>query len=169
MKSSPRFAWNADRYRRFSAPFAKWKQGRAALKWSNLVCALVFYAAYPITLLSLFLCRDPFFIKALLIPAISFVLLSIFRRWINRPRPYETLDIVPLIQKGTLGKSFPSRHIFSAFLIAATIGAITPWGYLLFLPAALMAIIRVVGGVHYPSDVLAGAAAALIASLFYYI
>lgn len=164
-----RFVWSADRYRRFSAPFQRWKWGRALLKWSNLLCVLIFYTAYPVLLLLLFTGGNPFLWRATIIPAVFFVLLSIFRRWLNRPRPYEALDIVPLLKKESFCQSFPSRHVFSAFMIASTISAVTPWGFSLYLPAILLALIRVIGGIHYPSDVIAGAGIALIASLFYLI
>lgn len=161
------FTWNADRYRCVSAPLDRWNWGRAVLKWSNLICALFFYTAYPLFLFILFYRQDPFLWRAIAIPAVFFVLLSIFRKWINRLRPYEALEIVPLLKKETSGASFPSRHVFSAFMIAGTIAAINPFGYLLYIPAILLAFIRVIGGVHYPSDVITGAAIALLASLLY--
>ncbi len=163
------FAWNADRYKCISAPLERWKWGRAVLKWSNLLCALIFYTAYPLLLFALFYRQDPFLRRALVVPAVFFLLLSFFRKWINRPRPYEALAIVPLLKRESFGASFPSRHIFSAFMIAGTISVITPWGYLLYLSAILLAFIRVIGGVHYPSDVIAGAGIALLASLLYYV
>ncbi|MFR5847382.1 MAG: phosphatase PAP2 family protein [Streptococcus salivarius] len=56
-----------------------------------------------------------------------------------------------------MGKSFPSRHVFSATVIAMLALTLNPWlgGAMLFLAMAL-ALLRVLGGVHYPSDVLAG-------------
>lgn len=163
------FEWSADQYRRFSDPFVRWKQGRTVLKWGNLFCALIFYASYSLLLLGLFLRHDAFLWRAIVIPGAFFVLLSVFRRWLNRPRPYESLEIEPLLTKDSSGLSFPSRHIFSSFMIASTAAMITPWGFILYLPATLLALIRVIGGVHYPSDVIAGAGIALLASLLYLI
>ena len=154
-------------YDRLFAPFVKGKYGRNLLKWINLICAGIFYLAYPVCLVILLIGKDSRIVAVVLIPAISFVVLSIFRKLINRPRPYETLGITPLLKKESKGASFPSRHIFSAFLIAATIVTLTPWGYLLYLPAVLLAIVRVVGGVHYPSDAIAGVVCAGLAALFY--
>ncbi|WP_241157208.1 phosphatase PAP2 family protein [Adlercreutzia sp. ZJ242] len=99
------------------------------------------------------------------VPAALFAACSLLRRAVNAPRPYEALPIDPLIKKDTRGKSFPSRHTFSMFAIAAA--------WMTFLPAvgaALMAAgvfmggVRVLGGVHYPRDVVAGAASALVLS-----
>ena len=58
----------------------------------------IMYAAYPILLARLAVegaCRDLLF--SVLIPGAGFVLLTLVRAKINRPRPYETWDIRPLI------------------------------------------------------------------------
>ena len=54
--------------------------------------------------------------------------------------------------------SFPSGHAASAFAFASTMGEQVPvtWGPL-HVAAALVAYARVHTGVHYPSDVMAGA------------
>ena len=57
----------------------------------------------------------------LAIPGISFVAVSIFRKCYNAKRPYEIYDFKPLIPKDTIGKSFPSRHVFSIFVIGTTL------------------------------------------------
>lgn len=97
-------------------------------------------------------------LRTVLGAGIPFVLLSLFRKCINRPRPYETLNIIPLLKKDSTGCSFPSRHVFSAFLIAMCYLSINFWAGvgLLFLGGGL-ALVRVIGGVHYPSDVTFGA------------
>lgn len=137
--------------------------------WSNRIFAAIFYVAYPLCLLWLAIARNADLWRAIFIPALSFLLLSIVRRAIDRPRPYETLAIEPLLNKLSHGSSFPSRHIFSAFLIAGTVTFVTPWGALLYIPATLLALIRVVGGVHYPSDVIVGALVGVAATLLYLI
>lgn len=163
------FVYSAEQYQKLSSPIARWPWGRAVLKWSNLICAAIFYITYPLCLLWMLLARDRLLLRVILIPAITFVLLSIVRKAINRSRPYEKLRIEPLLNKKSCGSSFPSRHIFSAFMIAGTVAFLTPWGYLLYLPATLLALIRVIGGVHYPSDVLAGAAVGVASTLLYFI
>ena len=155
-------------YNRLSAGFTN-RSGRILLKWSNLICAGLFYLCYPVALAILWVRQDVRLTKVILIPAISFVILSGFRKWFNRPRPYEDFGIPPLLKKESKGASFPSRHVFSAFMIAATLGTLTPWCYLLYVPAILLALIRVIGGVHYPLDVIVGARFAVICSLFFLI
>ncbi|MDU5604104.1 MAG: phosphatase PAP2 family protein, partial [Mogibacterium sp.] len=100
----------------------------------------------------------------------GFFLLSLGRSFYNRPRPYQTWAIQPLIKKDSLGKSFPSRHVFSATVIAMLALTLNPWlgGTMLFL-AAILAILRVLGGVHYTSDVLAGYVIGILVGLLLYL
>ena len=92
-----------------------------------------------------------------LIPATGFVILSLFRKKINHPRPYETWDISPLLEKDSSGQSMPSRHVFSATIISmAYFHAWTLIGMILLICSGVLALVRVLGGVHYPKDVLVG-------------
>ena len=94
----------------------------------------------------------------ILVPALSFVAVSIFRRLYNARRPYEVYGFKPLIRKETEGKSFPSRHVFSIFVIAVTIWHFYPQACIvLCLAGVILGVIRVVTGVHFPRDVIAGA------------
>lgn len=93
-----------------------------------------------------------------LVPFLSFLAVSVFRAKLHRKRPYELYDIKPLIPKDTKEKSFPSRHIFSIYVIGVTLCF-----YLFFLGifvcimGIFLAVIRVVTGVHFPKDVIWGA------------
>ena len=88
------------------------------------------------------------------------------RAVLNRPRPYEALGFDPLFPKDTKGKSMPSRHCFSAAAIAVTACSVSvPLGVLLWVLAVGIALTRVLTGVHYPSDVLAGLAFGGIAAV----
>lgn len=155
----------AECYRRLSAPFRT--PGRTkALNLCNRFLTLSCYVAYPAALLVLALGRDGRLLRAFLTPAVSFVLLSVFRHIVNAPRPYEVLDIQPLICKDTKGYSFPSRHVFSCFVIAMTFLWLVPWlGIVLLGFGLLLCACRVVGGVHFPRDVLTGAAVGVAAGL----
>ena len=117
----------------------------------------VMYAAYPV-LLALICASGDLRRLAwnLVIPAVSFALLTVVRARINRPRPYEAWPIDPLIHKDTRGNSMPSRHVFSSAVIAmAWLAFRPPAGIFLLAVTAAAALIRVLGGVHYPSDVAA--------------
>lgn len=124
---------------------------------NKLLTGFVFFL-YPLFLLALFLRNDSFLLRAVLVPAVSFLGVTLFRKILNVPRPYEKFGVPPVLEKDTEGKSFPSRHVFSAFIIAMTVFYIHPdAGFLLGLIGIGLGLIRVVGGVHEPKDVVAGA------------
>ena len=105
-----------------------------------------------------------------LIPASGFVILSLFRKKINHPRPYETWDISPLLEKDSSGQSMPSRHVFSATIISmACLHASLPVGLACLLFSALLGLVRVLGGVHYPEDVLVGYACGLMWGFLFFL
>lgn len=101
--------------------------------------------------------RDPRLVRAVLVPALVFAAGTLLRAAINRPRPYEVYGQPPLFPKNTRGKSMPSRHSFSAAAIAVTAFFIwPPLGVAAALLAVCIALTRVLSGVHFPGDVLAG-------------
>ena len=91
-----------------------------------------------------------------------------FTDWLNsevvkslfdRPRPCHTLDDLRVLVGCGRGTSFPSSHAVNNAAAATVLAWHFPrraWAPLGF--AALIAFSRVYVGVHYPSDVLAGAA-----------
>ena len=106
----------------------------------------------------------------ILVPALGFVLLTLVRKWINQPRPYETWEIVPLLDKDSSGHSMPSRHVFSATSISmACLHANLPLGLVLLVFSALLGLVRVLGGVHYSKDVLVGYACGLLWGILFFI
>ena len=128
----------------------------------------VMYAAYPL-LLALLGARGETgqLIRTILVPGLSFVLLTLVRAKINRPRPYESWKIAPLIHRDTRGNSMPSRHIFSSAVISVSWFHLNPAvGIVMLLITGAAAWIRVLGGVHYPSDVAAGFLTGILAGIF---
>ncbi len=112
-----------------------------------------------------FIVKDGYtiFYRSLLVPAASFILVSAFRKVFNAPRPYEVYGFKPALSKDTRGKSFPSRHVFSIIMVAmAWLQVSTALGLLLLVLGIVLAAVRVLGGVHFIGDVIAGAAIALI-------
>ena len=98
-------------------------------------------------------------IKLAVLPAVCLVLVGVFRIAFNRNRPYhkEGANITPFIYKG-VDKSFPSRHLASALVIAIVSISYFTWAGIPLLVLSLpMAYIRFAMGLHYPTDLLAGA------------
>lgn len=137
---------------------------------NHLLTGFIFLL-YPLFLLVLFLREDPFLMRAVIVPAVCFAAVTIFRRIINAPRPYERFDIPPILEKDTRGMSFPSRHVFSVFMIAMTVCYVhMDAGIMLGVLGVALAVIRVIGGVHDPRDVIAGAVTGILGGLIgYYI
>ena len=91
------------------------------------------------------------------VPASGFVILSLLRKKINAPRPYEIWEIVLLLDRDSPGQSMPSRHVFSASIISmACLYASLSVGVILLVFSALLGLVRVLGGVHFPKDVVVG-------------
>ena len=113
-----------------------------------------------LTLLTTIYFREGFGKQVLMyvfIPASGFVILSFLRKKINAPRPYEEWDIKPLLDRDSLGQSMPSRHVFSATIISmACLHASLSVGVILLVFPALLGLVRVLGGVHFPKDVVVG-------------
>lgn len=157
----------AAQYNKMTAPIRSRKRLCQAVRLANRFTTLLVYAVYVIYILVLALRRSADMIPALAVPAVFFILLTAYRNRVNAPRPYELLDIQPIIIKQTRGHSFPSRHVFSVFIIAVTIGTQVLWlGIALAAVGVIIAVIRVIGGVHFPRDVIAGMLTGIITGLF---
>jgi membrane-associated phospholipid phosphatase len=153
-------------YDRLSGSLRRRPQLVALIRIINKILTGAVYAAYPLLLIFLLLGRHARFLKVLLIPAISFVVVSVVRHAVNRPRPYESWDIDPLIKKNKAGDSMPSRHVFSSAVISMMILFIMPLpGIIFWVITVILALVRILGGVHYPSDVLVGLAIGIGAGL----
>lgn len=106
----------------------------------------------------------------LFIPASGFVILSFLRKKINTPRPYEKWDIKPLLDRDSPGQSMPSRHVFSATIISmACLHASLTMGMICLTLSAFLGLVRVLGGVHYPRDVVVGYICALVWGVLFFL
>jgi undecaprenyl-diphosphatase len=94
---------------------------------------------------------------------------TVLYKWLkartSRPRPYQVnrtirCDVAPLDRF-----SFPSGHTLHAVAFSTILLAYYPAFAWLVLPFSVMvALSRMVLGLHYPSDVLAGAAIGIVVS-----
>lgn len=104
------------------------------------------------------------------IPASGFVILSLLRKKINAPRPYEEWTIKPLLDRDSPGQSMPSRHVFSATIISmACFHASLSLGIILLVLSAFLGLVRVLGGVHYPKDVVVAYICALAWGMIFFL
>ena len=126
-----------------------------------------------LTLLTTIYFREGFGKQVLMyvfIPASGFVILSFLRKKINAPRPYEVWEIVPLLDRDSPGQSMPSRHVFSATIISmACFHASLSVGVILLVLSAFLGLVRVLGGVHYPKDVVVGYMCALVWGVIFFL
>ncbi len=145
---------------------------RVGLKRAVLIISrastYLMYLCYPAFIAGIAIADKKIPLWELLVPAVAFILLSVFRAAINSPRPYEKFDITPIENKKTSGKSFPSRHTFSAFIIAFTILSRFPiLGSALLVVSVALGVCRILSGVHFIRDVIAGFLFAAAASTVY--
>ena len=134
---------------------------RAFNRFMTVVMPIVY-----LTLLTTIYFREGFGKQVLIyvfIPASGFVILSLLRKKINAPRPYEVWEIIPLLDRDSPGQSMPSRHVFSATIISmACLHASLTMGMICLTLSALLGLVRVLGGVHFPKDVVVGYICALV-------
>ena len=104
------------------------------------------------------------------IPASGFVILSLLRKKINAPRPYEKWDIKPLLDRDSPGQSMPSRHVFSATIISmACLHTSLTMGMICLILSAFLGLVRVLGGVHFPKDVVVGYICGLVWGVLFFL
>lgn len=81
-----------------------------------------------------------------------------FRLFVHRPRPFAAdPDIIALVEKTTY--SFPSGHAAFFFALSTIVYVYNKrLGIWFFIASALISLARIAAGVHYPTDILGGAA-----------
>lgn len=156
-------------YQKMTGYFLRDEKKVCRIVLANRLLTGIVFISYPLYLIFLLLEKDIFLPQAVVVPAVSFVVVTVFRKIVNEPRPYEKYDLPPVIDKDTRGKSFPSRHVFSVFVIAVTVFVRNPVaGCILAVIGVMIAVIRVIGGVHTVWDVAAGAAVGILSGVIGY-
>jgi membrane-associated phospholipid phosphatase len=98
--------------------------------------------------------REAWLICALLAP-IAIALNYAIKLVVKRPRP--VLEGLPPLGGAPSSLSFPSAHATSSFAVATAMTRVDSLGALAFVVAIALSLGRPYLGMHYPSDVLAGA------------
>lgn len=131
------------------------------LPWALGVWALVVIGKVPSRVK-----KFEYFIFATLSVLVSRgILTEIVRYATERPRPFVLLNFVPLVERSATF-SFPSGHAAVFFALAVALWFIdrrTGWWFGAL--ALVNGIARVYVGVHWPTDILAGAAIGILSTL----
>ena len=94
---------------------------------------------------------------------------ELIRVFIHRPRPFLVEHPVHQLLSDPAW-SFPSGHATFFFALATTVYLYNRrWGVFFYVATTLMTLGRVAAGVHYPTDILAGALIGLLAAQMAYI
>jgi len=105
--------------------------------------------------------RPSLFLTVVVADAVADVLAELGKVIVHRHRPFE-LELGPPAS----GYSFPSGHAATSFACATVLALFAPRRRVLFfLLATLIALSRLYNGVHYPTDVAAGALLGVLTAL----
>lgn len=87
-----------------------------------------------------------------------FVLATLIRVLWFRPRPFVSLNFIPLINQSPAEASFPSGHASFYFALSTVVFLYNKKiGIFFYISSFLIVLARVFIGIHWPSDILAGA------------
>lgn len=148
---------NRNNYERITNYFKINKWANTALKIVYKYLPMLIFILYPIGIVWVFFKQSEIFFQFVLVPLSVFLMVTALRKLINEQRPYEKYGIEPVFSKDTKGKSMPSRHTASAFIISMVMLRINPYLGIGFLVVSFIIMLsRVLAGVHYIRDVFVG-------------
>ena len=102
-------------------------------------------------------------VAAVISSGMSLVAVSLVRRFINAPRPREVYGFYG-DNASKRSASFPSRHAFSVFCVAVAAFPTLPFSAaVLSVLGVLLCVARVLTGLHFVRDCVAGAMIGVIA------
>lgn len=159
-----------EQYKFLSEFFTTTKSRSNLLKALHDILPAIMMLFYPMQVVYLLFTegfKNEAFLKVTLVPLAVLALVTAMRYIINAKRPYEVFSYSPAVPKNTKGKSFPSRHTASAFIIAmAFLYLDTTLGIIMMVLATVIGITRVLSGVHFVRDVIGGALISIIIGIF---
>ena len=163
-----------ERYKKMMALLSSRRIYVALINNIDRAITIIIFLSYVLAVVYTFFKMPKLLIPLVAVPGVSFVALSLFRRRYDAARPYEVYATQPVLKKDTSGKSFPSRHIFSVFVIGTTfmvlaVNYASPAGVaiaaVMMVMGLLQAVLRVIGGVHFIRDVIVGALIGILAGI----
>jgi undecaprenyl-diphosphatase len=90
--------------------------------------------------------------------SVGTVIYKVLKNKTVRPRPYQVHQVIRLGERPLDHFSFPSGHTLHAVMVTTVLGYIQPLLLVIMLPfTVLVALSRMILGLHYPSDVAVGA------------
>ena len=144
-------------FERYVTFFTENLPARYTLHFIYNIMPLSMFVAYPALLVYAFFWQRGDFLKLVLVPLGVFVFVTVLRIIVNEERPYEKYGKPSVFNKQTKGKSFPSRHTASAFIIAmAFLYVNIPMGIAALFVALLIEMSRIFAGAHFVHDVVGG-------------
>ena len=130
----------------------------------NRSLPIVIGGIYILCLLGCLFVYPVLFFRLALRPALCFLTVTVLRKILKFPRPYDVYGYIPLCDHHPgKGCSFPSRHTASAAIIALEIFHL--WrgiGAIILLFALLVGLLRILCGNHFIKDVLSAYGIALL-------
>lgn len=151
------FKINRQIYEDITSFFKNNKAANTLLKIVYKYLPLIIFICYPIGIVWVFFKQSEIFFQFVLVPLSVFLMVTALRKLINEQRPYERYKIEPVFAKDTKGKSMPSRHTASAFIISMAMLRVNLYLGIGFLIVSFVIMIsRVLSGVHYIRDVFVG-------------
>lgn len=146
----------------FNAPFRGHRRALAAALFAERLAPVQI-----LLMLALLLARRPLgVVRSLAAVTIVYWAVELVGRWLPRERPFSALGGVHSRVPHGSERSFPSRHSASAVAMATIAEREHPGiGRIMYAVAVALGLARVASGMHYPSDVLAGAALGRVVGL----
>lgn len=158
---------STETYKSIVGFFKRNKPCNIVLKLCYNFLPLIMFVSYGILIIFMFFSDIKIFARITLSPLTVFAIVTFFRKIFNRPRPYEKFATPSVFGKNKKGESMPSRHTACAFIIAMAFMYVSiPLGIAYLIISTLIMISRVLAGVHFISDVIAGMAISLLYGYF---